>query len=270
MKRIALLATSLILFTTAQAHAIGITNCLNIKWKPGKTYHITGSLNHATHITLPYKLLLDPIIGNADLWVGEGKGTHIVLKPTSMNEEGISTSVTAIDINNNSYNFIINRVDEGDYNNCVNITDNGRLIAGGDKLANYKSPEEKRINSLERQVTRLEKQVEKEQQTAKRKSRKHAEDAVRKYRGGLYTNYQFKSKSPIVGVYDDGRFTYVRLNDENRKTALIRGRIEDKDEILESSYDEIHNLYVVTGVFDKMRVQYNNKDIVVKRDSNSL
>lgn len=249
-------------------------SCRIINWLPNNVYEIKAAINHATHIKLPYKLLTKPIVGNNILWDVDGNGTHIFIKPNNTEDIGVSTTLTAIDKYDNSYQFRIWRVAEGS-DDCVTVNDKGSIIPDGEMLSNYQSRDEMQISILEKEISNLKNQIKvlkganrKAIKSSKSKAKKLSEDALRKYRGSIFSNYKWNisyNNNVVHGVYDDGRWTYIRLNEGISGTALIKGHFNKKEEMLEYKFDEVYNLYRVVGVHDKLTLTLNNRATKIER-----
>ena len=63
-----MLAVIVFIAAAMVARASDVGGCKTIKAKEGRVYLIRAALYNGTHITLPERLMLDPIPGNNALW----------------------------------------------------------------------------------------------------------------------------------------------------------------------------------------------------------
>ena len=79
------------------------------------------------------------------------------------------------------------------------------------------------------------------------------ENALIKYRSMIYTRYEWKNgtgfrKGIVSDVYDDGRFTIIRMKKDNQGLMAVTAEIDGKKEMLEYK-PEGDNMYKIVGVY---------------------
>ncbi len=266
------LALFLILFTTT-AFAADSDSCRIIRHKEGKVYVINSALYQGTHIRLPEKILLDPIVGDSNQWTVEGNGHHIMVQPNSAESQGKKTTLTLIDKNNKSYNFKLLRVNtDANYDICVTVQSKGKFFdETAAALDSYKSPAEKNLNALGRELENLSADLKKE----KIEGEKRIDDVLKKYRSFIYTRYKFsrsfgfKGKNLVTDVYDDGRFTFIRVVPDNRGVLIVSAKIDGKDEMIEYVV-ESETMYRISGIYPEFTLKHGKSKVKIKRtDSRS-
>jgi type IV secretory pathway VirB9-like protein len=252
----------------APAAAVEVEPCTPVHWQPNRVYTLKAGLHKATHIILPQPILGAPIVGNRDLWVVEGQGSHIFIKPTTLGAEGKETTVTAIGIDNTSYNFNVQRATNNP-DICVEIRGNGNLIEGS-ALGQYRSPQQQ-LNSLYQQQIEM---LRQELDQTRAGVQETAEETLQKYRTHIYTRYTWTQGSGFMGqdlisdVWDDGRFTYIRLNFDNKGVLTVAAEIDGKKEFIEYQYDSDNRIYRIVGIYPEFNLKYGDSKVRVNREDN--
>jgi len=240
-------------------------NCKEIKWRKGKVYVIKGALYKSTHIILPEKLLQAPICAN-ELWTCDGKLNHVLVMPNSAEKEGKETTMTLITETNESYDFILRRVDKNP-DACVLVKTHPSYFSK--EVSDYKTPEEKKSELLEGKIRELNREIADKDLLIN----KRVEDALRKYRSYIYTRYTWSKGSGFMGselisdVYDDGRFTFIRFTADNRGLLAVTAEIDGKKELIEYKKDST-DIYKICGIYPKFILKYGKSKITIKREDN--
>ncbi len=248
-------------FIPLASHAQENSACQVIHWKPDHVYTLTGEINHATHLLLPVEKAVDPVVGNSELWLVESKANHVYFKPTDKTmPDGEQTTLSFIGVNNHSYEFILKRV-EANAPPCVVVKDNHQLI--NSSWTQYQTPSQKVITVLARELQR-----EKDQQhhlVSEQQKRLSA------YRSHIYTQYTIKahygwwSNHLINSIYDDGRWTYIRLNNDDKNLMNIYSIVSGKKELLQYHYDSMNKVYRIAGIYPQLTLIYDNNTIDICR-----
>lgn len=242
--------------------------CENLHWQPNQIYTVKAALHHGTHIILPEKIMGNPITGNIDLWQVEGQGNHVFIKPTTTEKEGAQTTMTVIDRNNKSYDFLLQRVDKNP-DVCLQIELDGDFIQGS-TLSGYRSPQEQMNFLLQEKVASLQEQVI----ASNHRARDLAGESLQKYRSYIYTRYKwsggrgFLGKDIVSDVWDDGRFTFVRLFDDNRGTMTVMAKVDGSEEFIEYGYDAENKIYQISGIFPEFIMKYGDSKVEIERQDN--
>jgi type IV secretory pathway VirB9-like protein len=250
MMRVNVLLSLLLPFTV---FADGVTSCKEVHYRENVTYSINARLHHATHIILPEQLVADPIAGNKELWITEGRANHIFIKPTTQDDkEGVSTTVTAVTRSNKSFHFFVKRSKDA-FDLCVVVKLDGALIVGN-ALSNIATPDRRQLEGLQQQTAALQQQLQQSDNQATRK----VEDALSTYRSYIYTRYQWSGgkkpygKNLVSDVYDDGRYTFIRLVHDVQGAYAVFANQNGNEQFIDYSYDEENKLYRLTGIFDSL------------------
>lgn len=259
--RIITLLSAIIMVTPALAD----NACKVIHWQPDHIYTIKGEINHAVHVIFPVAKAADPVVGNQQLWTVEAQANHVFLKPNDVTTpDGKSTTLTFLGANQQSYEFTLQRVTTG-ADNCVVIKTDGKLMdASWKKL---QTPNQHLTQLLESQLSHR-KQADAEKAKAIIAQQRKALNA---YRSHIYSNYTWEQhggwweKKAINSVYDDGRWTYIRLNSDNKGIMSVSGMINGHKELLQYKYDATNKVYRIAGIYPKLILSYDKNTITVTR-----
>ncbi|MGP4944089.1 TrbG/VirB9 family P-type conjugative transfer protein [Pseudoalteromonas nigrifaciens] len=266
-----LLLTPILLMISAQSFSAE-KPCRIIKWHESAPIKIYASLYKHVHVILPSNLSLSPINVN-NLWDSQGRGNHLFISPTSNDPLGKSTTISALTDDGNSYDFIA-EVNNKKFNACVRIKNDAMLsdeqlsgltrrVSGGKKSADL----EKELESVKRRYYALTKSSVEDKKEA-------VKQAVRKYRYHIYTRYNWRTASSnksfvtsdlLSDVYDDGRFTYLRLSNDNLSLPAIEAVVNGKPEFIEAKYDEVADLYRVVGIYPELSLKMKDDEIEINR-----
>ncbi len=246
--------------------------CQELSWTPNTVYRVKSQLHVATHIMLPEPMQGKPVAGNATLWAVSGENVHLFIKPkTAEVEEGQATSVSVISVNNESFDFLIERVTKKP-DVCIKIVkDDGHAFGN---TQGWSTPQQRHDQELADQLQQAQQQIT-ALRTAQEKARAGQQAQVLKtlaeYRTKIYTGYVWDGgnehfgKNIVSDVYDDGRFTFIRVTHDNKGILQLRTRIAGKEEMIEYDYDEAKKLYTVAGIYPELLLSYDETTIEVHR-----
>ncbi len=238
-----------------------VTRCQVIHWIPNRIYTITGSLDFGTHITFPENAV-DVIVGNKGLWTEEHRLNHVFIEPNTDKPEGAASNMTYIGDSNSSYEFILKRVPNDEVIPCVIVERDGGLI-NNSSWNTYQQHDQNMVHLITQQFDQEKSEIIKQQQ-----------NALDKYRGMIYTGYTKQNNAGWFGndfvsdVYDDGRWTYIRINNDEKAVMSIYGVIDGKKDVLQYSYDETTKLYRVSGIYQQLILVYGKNQIIINRNNN--
>jgi type IV secretory pathway VirB9-like protein len=249
-------------FLIVTAHAEQGSKCSIVHWHEGDVITVTASLNKATHITFPENNT-DVIVGNNELWDVDFTHNHVWIKPNTVEKDGSATTVSYVGESNTSYEMYIKRK-TGNHPICY-------IVKKPEELVNKQSWN--KVNKPDSPVVANRIAIER-QRRATNQIIKQTRDALSKYRKSIFTGYLvnegegwFSNNGELVSsVYDDGRFTYIRVLDDSRGLMSVFGMIDGKQELLESEYDPATKMYEVSGVFPEFTMRAGDSEVLIKRD----
>lgn len=249
----------------ANAHAGQSSPCKRLMVEPGKQYEIASTLDQSTHIIFPEPLMSKPIPGNRELWTVDHAGSHVFIQPNSMEPKGATTTLTVITQSDTSYDFIVKR-NLSYADTCVQIVE-GKILDNAQRAA----LEAGSGGGMAGSGTSLREQMAQMQAQHKTDVESAVSEAVRKYRYHIYTRYDWDAGSGFMGkdlisdVYDDGRFTYIRLANDNKGLLTVEATLADHKEFVEAKYDDVSKIYKVVGIYPKFKLSYDNTSIDITR-----
>ncbi len=249
----------LLVVVAMNCHAEG-EQCRVINYEKHKFVRIKSRLHHGTHIELPEVLVAKPVTGNRDLWDVEGGNRHIFVKPNDPGtKEGGSTTVTAVSQNNHAYHFLVERSDN-DFDLCVVITHDGEFLPEN-AFSGFARRDGEQAVFYQQQLTALQRQLEEEEQAASEK----VSAAIDEYRTQLFTDYSWKGgrapygKNLVTDVYDDGRFTYIRVRHNLDGAMSLFADSNGQDQFIDYKYDENKRIYIVIGIYNRIYMKSDEK-----------
>lgn len=271
------LCTVLVLGVGSTAWAkMDVAPCKEISWTPNNVYTVRSQLHVATHIILPEPMQGKPVAGNATLWAVNGENVHLFIKPKTLGErEGAQTSVSVIGEDNASFDFYIERV-ASNPDLCIKIVkDQTPDFQDAPASQGWRTPQQHKTQQLAAQLTAAQQTVAHHQQQlakVKASSQQQILQTLADYRTHIYTGYvwedggsDFFGNDVISDVYDDGRFTFIRVTHDNKGLLQISATIEGEEEMLEYDYDEDRRIYTIAGIFPAFVMRYDESEIEVKR-----
>lgn len=256
---------------TVQARAVNqardrepALSCRNIEWKPGDIIRLQAQPYKQIHVALPENGI-DVIMGDKELWALDWINNRIFIKPTSRSTEARSTTISAIGQSGNAYEFLVTRVpDNLEISHCVYINgEGGGLISRSAwaKAAQY-SPEgtaamSRELASLRERNANLDRQLR---------------ENLKAYRKKLYSQYTWETGAfsrwnggEVESVYDDGRFTFVRMKAGAQGLLTIMAEIEGRAMLLEYGYDAPTRTYQISGIFPKFTLRAGEQAMTITR-----
>jgi type IV secretory pathway VirB9-like protein len=275
MKR-GILISLLLVCMAATAAAAADSKCKTINYKQGGVYTIKAALHKGTHIQLPERLMFPPQAGDSDLWTIEGNGHHVMVQPNSAEFQGAKTNLTLITESNTAYHFELQRVPFNEAYSCVVIEGAAKFFESTNSQSGpdgqYRTPTEQAQLELQNKVLELQQALTRERTV----SSERIDDVVAKYRSMIYTRYKwsggsgFKGTDLVTDVWDDGRFTYIRVHADHRGMLAAKAQIDGKEEMIEYKPDSDY-VYKISGIFPQFELLYgqNNKVTVKRRDNQS-
>lgn len=254
-----------LIFSGVHAAASDVAPCREINWQPYHLYKITAALHQRTHVILPEPIQGQPVPGSPQLWDVDGEDIHLFIKPQNFgNAEGRTTTVSAISQSNTSYDFLVERV-SSDADVCVHIVREKGLGSG--EPMGWRSTIERDYGALRSQLDFQKGQAKAANQNAKQATL----DALHAYRNQIYTRYEwngrkrFFNQSVVTDVWDDGRWTYIRIKSDNKGLMQVTAMVQGKEELIDYGYDSDQRVYQLAGIYPELLLRYNRAKIRVKR-----
>ena len=250
--------------------------CTNVAWRPGQIIPVEAALYRQVHIALPENSV-DVIWGAKELWEIGWVRNHIFIKPLSETKIGEKTVVTVIGESNNSYNIIVRRAAQSESPvPCAIVTfaNSGGMLSDSKAWQMRENKQQAELNSqfAQQQLARERDRAVQDKEKLLKSVDETSREWARNYRKSIYSNYKwnkatgfFAQEGTIDSVYDDGRFTYVKLKREGSALMSIIARIDGKDELLEFNFDAATKVYQISGVFPAFWMRADKSEVVITR-----
>lgn len=235
-------------------------SCRTIHWKRGDIIRLHAQPYKQVHVALPENGI-DVIMGDKELWALDWINNRIFIKPTSRSSEGRSTTISAIGQSGNAYEFLVTRMPDGaEISHCVYIQADGGLItrsAWTQAQAGSSEAMTREILGLRERNTNLERQSREGMKAYRKKLNSHYA-----WSSGVFSRWQ---GGDVESVYDDGRFTYVRMKEGGQGLVSIMAEIDGKALLLEYNYDAPTRTYQISGVFPKFTLHSGKQTLAITR-----
>ena len=274
-----LILTTLALSVASFATPSIAKTCQVVHHKADQTINVHSAVTMGTRLQLPANLIAAPQVSNGDLWDVKGVvGTsQIVLKPNSNEKNGAKTMIFAYTDDGQAYDIIASRVKTSKNEPCVVVNPSSHFFKGKDasKLRGFVSQAYQRSGSAEATVLMLQEKIAGLKNQNRLAKKRAVMAALAKYRFHIYTRYtydegkEFVGKNTVADVYDDGRFTYIRLANPNRGILSVETTIGGKNAIAPTSYDDAYGIYRITGIYPNFTLRIDNVKIKVARRDNA-
>lgn len=271
-KGIFVAACALLSFVAAESHAAA---CRPIHWKPDLVIEVKSAMNLGTRVELPADNVTKPV-GSSNLWDVEGAANQVVIKPNSAQPEGKTAVIRAWTEDGYSYDIIASRVPQASIGDvCVKVVQDGKFFTDGARQALDQRSASLRQGSMAavqlQSQQRLQSQIRELQAKAEEDKKKAVVEALRRFRYHVYTRYSwnqgegFAAKGVISDVYDDGRFTYIRLFQPNRGLLSVETEVGEKTAIVPTQYDDAYGMYVISGIYPSFTLRVDDAEINISR-----
>ncbi|WKB50511.1 TrbG/VirB9 family P-type conjugative transfer protein [Eleftheria terrae] len=263
-----LAVATLAAFAGAAAHGQEVQRCAVYNWKPGDIIPLKATMYMHTSVTLPEESQ-DVLWAAKEMWETEFIKNRIFTKPLSNTEQGKETTITAVGMSGNSYEFRVVRVPRGKLaSHCLIVTTSGAMV----NRANWESRDSQhmaQVQALTAQIARL----QADKVAADREGERKTREALKLYRAAVNSNYEWSGAegwyagggSVVEAVHDDGRMTYVKLKHDNFGLMSILGEIDGKQEILEAKYEPSTRTYTINGIFPRFKMRAGNSELTISR-----
>lgn len=254
--------------------------CATVNWKVGKVISVNSAVGMGTRIQLPLPLLTDVMNSNNDLWDMSGATNYIVVKPNSGEEipEGKKAMMYAFLSNGLAIDFELTRVDAKNNIPCLIILEDSKDKKTLEDINKYslKNSNKDDVAMAYAQNIALQKQITEIKQQSRENIAKSVSDALSRYRYHIYTRYDwtenksndFIGSQLISDVYDDGRFTYIRLSNNNKGLLSIEATVGGQNAIIPFKYNDSYAIYQISGIYPNFTMKLDNSKIEIIRKDN--
>ncbi|EDZ8702004.1 conjugal transfer protein [Salmonella enterica subsp. enterica serovar Miami] len=263
-----LAATAVFAYSSAEA-----AQCRIVSWKENMVLKVNSALYLGTRVQLPEGTQIvtsEPKNSNL-LWDVDGAANQVLIRPTSAENGGEKTMATVFLTNGQALDIEATRVPASQNMACVVIKGgSGGILSRTDRSAinSYSAAGMADAGAMRSQLNEMRLNAESSKRTA-------VMDALRKYRYHIFTRYNwstgsgFAGKNIISDVYDDGRFTYIRLSNPNRGLMAVQAEVGGKKAIVPTKYDDAYAIYSMSGIYPKFTLTLDGVELEIKRADNA-
>ena len=247
-------------------------DCRVVHWRPGEVIDVRASIGQGSRIQFPSDLIGKPQPGNQDLWLVDSAATQMIVAPKNPFPQGERTNIHPMTTDGNVFDITLIRAPLNKQDECVLISMDGPTFSPDmrQQMARAVSSQNSNIaiQDLAEQIQSLKSKAESERQSS-------VMDALRRYRYHIYTRYKWSpgkgwgSKYSISDIYDDGRFTYIRMASPDSPTLSVETVVGNKKAIVPTTYDATYGIYVVTGIYPTFILRRDDEKITISRGDDS-
>lgn len=250
----------------AQGHPAIAGKCRTVYWKPGDIVYVQAQIYKQVHVQLPEEAI-DVIGANKNVWDMDFIKNHLFLTPTNANPLVAEATATVVGASGNTYEFLIRRVSS--------ITSHCTVVDAGGALVNRAAWQRKAdglISGTDEYTASAVRQVQAQHRESEKNLERQARDALKKYRKQIYTQYAWNAGTGflanaggIESVYDDGRWTYVRLGSDAGGLMSVLAKVDGKQELLQYDYDPATKVYQISGLFPEFVMRSGQSEVKIVR-----
>lgn len=248
-------------------------SCRTVHWSPGTVINVNSAMYLGTRIQFPADLVSNPASPNRELWTSDGAATTLLVKPNSKEAEGRATILRAFTTDGHVYDIKANRVSSERNDTCVIVNHDGQFFTAGSKQALRANAQQlgQASAASNMQLMEMRREMLEQGQQARDSEKKAVMEALSRYRYHIYTRYEwdqgkgFAASNLISDVYDDGRWTYIRLNTPNRGLLSVESEIGEKNAIVPVKYNDRYGMYQINGIYPRFTLRVDDARIGIER-----
>jgi len=246
--------------------------CRVVLLPPGTRETIQAAVTVGTRIQFPGAIKTFQV-DTPGLWDGTAKDDSLFIRPKTTEAAATTTGVSVFLANGRKYDFVVER-SEALPNRCVLVTD----YPGG--TAAEASPTHRLRRAAEPAPAPVPTELLAHQQAQyaeqlaemRRQVEAQARDRIKAFQYAINTRYAWAGSEAtpderelVSAVYDDGRFTYVRIATSAFGLPSLSARLDDQDVLVQYSYDDLTGVFTVQGLFDRLKVRLGGHQIDIQR-----
>jgi hypothetical protein len=252
------------------------SQCRTVLVARGVRETVAANVAVATRIELPGEIA-NIAVSVPGFWDSAFKGDSVWVRPRTAVPEAQNTGLSAILADGRKYDFLVNR-EEAVPQSCVIVRDMQEspprqaaqaTARGTGRRGPSREEQERALAAMMDQQRAYEAQL----QEMRRQVEQQASDRIKAFQYSINTRYRWDGKKGdgaaadlVTAVYDDGRFTYVRVATSAFGLPSLSGELGDKDVVLQYDYDDLTGVFTVQGLYDRIRVRIGSHEISVRRE----
>jgi len=249
------------------------TSCRHVRMLPDTQERASANVNVSTRLKFPGQVKTYEM-STPGLWDVGMKGDSVWIRPRIIDPAAAKTGLTVFLDNGRQYDFIVSQADELRDPSCIIVQDPPPSAqTKGERQAREEAEQAER--TIAQLNARLDAE-EKRQQALIRRMRSQVEqqatDRIKSFQQSINTKYSWKGGDDsaddqrlIDSVYDDGRFTYVRITTTAFGLPAIVGQLNNHDIVLQYTYEDLTGVFTILGLFDHLQVKLGTHAVDVVR-----
>lgn len=262
----------LVMALLAASSVAAAKDCRVVHYTPNTIIQVNSALKQQTRIQLPADVLDKPHAGNKDLWMTDAAANQVLIMPNSDQPEGESTNVEVFTKDGGAFDIQAMRSDIKNQDVCVVVQTDGPAFSASDRAGLAAAQTTRAMGGPGEQA--LYSQLQEARAESDDDKKQAAVEALRRYRYHIYTRYEwskgsgFGGKNVISDVYDDGRFTYIRLENPDRGLLSVETIVGGKPAVVPTTYDDSYGMYTIVGIYPSFTLRQDKTKITITRADN--
>lgn len=255
---------------TPSVQAASLAACRAILLPPGTRETVQAHINVGTRIQFPAAIKTFQV-DTPGLWDVSAKEDSLFVRPKTGDINAAATGISVFLITGRKYDFVARRSDDIPHR-CVLVAALPGDPSAGSNLAAMKAARPQSLRSVAKPSNDSLMVAAQQVAEMRRQMEAQARDRIKEFQYAINTRYVWAgsgkstdAQNLIDAVYDDGRFTYVRITTSAFGLPAVAGILGDKDVLLQYSYDDLTGVFTVQGLYDRLRVRLGNHQIDILR-----
>ena len=248
--------------------------CRRLVMIPNVEETVDSNILLGVHLQFPSKVKTLQLSSGPHLWEGQHEDNSVWVRPKEDNATVDKVKLTVFLEDGRNYDFTVRQVAQVKGASCVVITD---PPPSHDALADRKAQEVAAQDAATIQAlnNRLRDQETRQRQIIdqlRSQIEQQAQDRIKSFQYAINTKYRWDvtngsedTRHLIDSVYDDGRFTYIRISTTAFGLPSITGKLNGNDAIIRKQYDDLTGVYTITGLFDQLQVSLGSYAVLIQR-----
>lgn len=251
-------------------------DCRLVVYNQGASYEIISSPTAAAHLKFPVPVKLVNLT-NPQLWDETHDETDVWIRGKTLEPIGATSGNTIKLVDGTTVNLVVkNRsqsglcyqfIPENQVRTALNVSD--ELVVQKEQLevATKAALDERR--SYVARGEQLETAYRNALAKAQNQLALQANDAIESFKQKIHTAYDVGrtpgSPFTVTAAYDDGLFTYIRINTTNFGAPSVTKLKGGKNLMVDYSFNDMSGVYTIPGLHNELAVTLDDAMIVIKR-----
>ncbi|MGE5515986.1 MAG: TrbG/VirB9 family P-type conjugative transfer protein [Bacteroidota bacterium] len=250
--------------------AASLAACRAILLPSGTRETVEAHINVGTRIQFPAAIKTFQV-DTPGLWDVSAKEDSLFVRPKTSDANAAATGISVFLVTGRKYDFVARRSEEIPHR-CVLVAALPGEPPPGATLATAKAVRPQPLRPVTKSSDYS--QIATGQQLAemRRQIEAQARDRIKEFQYAINTRYAWAGSGKSIddqnlidAVYDDGRFTYVRITTSAFGLPAVAGVLGDRDVLLQYGYDDLTGVFTVQGLYDRLRVRLGTHQIDILR-----